>query len=67
MHDVIGTHGHFEMERDGRLSGMVLTIGRPRRDGKFPVVYTFAGGPYGRRIRKFYTLEQCEAAIAKLS
>ena len=63
MLDVIGTHGQFTYEQDGRLSGTVITINRPRRDGKFPVTYTF--GTSGRRISRLYTLEQCRAAIAK--
>jgi hypothetical protein len=58
---LIGTHGQFTRESDGRLSGTVIVIDRPRRDGKYPVTYTF--GTSGKRITKLYTLAQCEAAI----
>jgi hypothetical protein len=60
MNNLIGTHGKFERESDGRLSGTVITIHRPRRDGKFPVDYAFGSG---KRVSKLYTLAQCEEAI----
>jgi len=60
---IIGTYGSFTKENDGRLSGTVITIHAPRRDGKFPVDYAF--GTSGKRIRKLYTLAQCEEAAAK--
>lgn len=63
--NVIGTHGTFTRESDGRLSGTVLTIHRPRKDGKFPVDYAF--GTSGKRFRKLFTLEQCQAAVASVA
>jgi len=63
--NVIGTHGKFNRENDGRLSGTVFTVFRPRRDGKFPVEYAF--GTSGKRIKKLYTLEQCQAEIERLN
>jgi hypothetical protein len=61
MNNLIGTYGQFERESDGRQSGTVITINYPRRDGKFPVDYAFGSG---KRIRKLYTAEQCQEAIA---
>lgn len=63
--NIIGTHGAFDHESNGRLSGTIITIHRPRRDGKYPVTYAF--GTSGKRINKLYTLAQCESAIATIA
>jgi hypothetical protein len=51
---------------------MTITIGQPRRDGKYPVTLTFAGAPnmfggfYPDQVfRKLYTREQMLDAVAK--
>ena len=60
---MVGTYGSFERQTDGRDAGLVLHVNRPRRDGKYPVVYIFGNG---RRIAKIYTAEKVAAAIAKI-
>ena len=56
-------YGKFDKEPDGRLSGHVLWVSAPRRDGKIPVQHTFGSG---KRINKLYTPEQLAAEIAKI-
>jgi len=56
-------YGSFDREADGRLSGHVLHVSGPRRDGKYTVQHHFGSG---KRINKLYTREQLLAEIAKI-
>jgi hypothetical protein len=58
------TYGEFNQEKDGRLSGQVLTINNIRNDGKFSVTHAFGSG---KRINKIYTQEQLTEQINKLT
>jgi hypothetical protein len=58
------TYGEFNQEKDGRLSGHVLTINDIRRDGKFSVTHSFGSG---KRINKIYTQEQLSEQIEKFT
>ena len=58
------TYGEFNQEKDGRLSGHVLTINDIRRDGKFSVTHSFGSG---KRINKIYTKEQLSEQIEKFT
>lgn len=58
------TYGQFNQEKDGRLSGHVLTINDIRRDGKFSVTHSFGSG---KRINKIYTQEQLTEQINKMN
>ena len=58
------TYGEFNQEKDGRLSGHVLTINDIRRDGKFSVTHSFGSG---KRINKIYTKEQLAEQIEKFT
>jgi hypothetical protein len=48
-------YGEFNQEKDGRLSGQVITVNNIRKDGKFSVTHSFGNG---KRINKIYTKEQ---------
>lgn len=56
------TYGSFITEKDGRLSGQVMTITGKRRDGKYTVTHAFGSG---KRINKIYTVEQLQEQVAK--
>lgn len=56
------TYGSFTTEKDGRLSGQVMTITGKRRDGKYTVAHAFGSG---KRINKIYTFEQLLEQVEK--
>ena len=56
-------YGHFTQEADGRLSGHILFVYPPRRDGKIPCRHAFGSG---KRINKLYSPEQLAVEVAKL-
>jgi len=56
------TYGEFTTERDGRLSGHVMTITGKRKDGKYAVTHSWGSG---RRLKKIYTSEQLFDEVAK--
>ena len=56
------TYGEFTDEKDGRLSGHVLTITGKRKDGKYTVTHAFGSG---KRIKKIYTSEQLFDEVQK--
>ena len=58
------TYGEFNQEKDGRLSGHVLTINDIRRDGKFSVTHSFGSG---KRINKIYTQDQLAEQLEKFT
>ncbi len=58
-----GTYGTHYKQSDGRTVGCEVTIGWPRRDGKYPVQISFAGA--GRMFNKIRTAEQAQADIDK--
>ena len=58
------SYGEFNQEKDGRLSGQVLTINNIRSDGKFSVTHAFGSG---KRINKIYTKEQLAEQIEKFT
>jgi len=58
------TYGNFTQEKDGHVSGHVLTIKTIRKDGKFTVTHSFGSG---KRINKIYTLEQLQEQISKFT
>ena len=58
------TYGEFNQEKDGRLSGHVLTINGIRNDGKYSVTHSFGSG---KRINKIYTQEQLNEQIEKFN
>jgi hypothetical protein len=57
------TYGEFTEEKDGRLSGHVLTITGKRKDGKYTVTHAFGSG---KRIKKIYTAEQLQWETFKM-
>lgn len=63
MQTIKKSYGEFTYEKDGRLSGHVLTINDIRRDGKFSVTHSFGSG---KRINKIYTQEQLTEQINKM-
>ena len=64
MQSLKKSYGEFNQEKDGRLSGQVLTINNIRSDGKFSVTHAFGSG---KRINKIYTQEQLIEQIEKLT
>lgn len=56
------TYGAFTEEKDGRLSGHVMTITGKRKDGKYTVTHAFGSG---KRINKIYTSEQLLEQVEK--
>ena len=64
MQSLKKSYGEFNQEKDGRLSGHVLTINDIRRDGKFSVTHSFGSG---KRINKIYTQEQLAEQIEKFT
>lgn len=57
------TYGEFTTEKDGRLSGHVMTITGKRKDGKYTVTHAFGSG---NRIKKIYTTEQLQYEVFKM-
>ena len=57
------SYGEFTTEKDGRLSGTVLTIKGKRKDGKYSVVHAYGSG---KRINKIYTTEQLQWVIFQM-
>ena len=57
------TYGEFTEEKDGRLSGHVLTITGKRKDGKYSVTHAFGSG---KRFKKIYTTEQLQFEVFKM-
>jgi hypothetical protein len=63
MNDIVifkQSYGEFTTEKDGRLSGEVMTITGKRKDGKYSVTHAFGSG---KRIKKIYTVEQLQWVI----
>jgi hypothetical protein len=56
-------YGEFTEEKDGRLSGHVMTITGKRKDGKYTVTHAFGSG---KRINKIYTTEQLQFEVFKM-
>ena len=56
------SYGEFTEERDGRLSGHVMTITGKRKDGKYTATHSFGSG---KRINKIYTSEQLFDEVQK--
>jgi hypothetical protein len=56
-------YGEFNEEKDGRLSGHVLTITGKRKDGKYTVTHAWGSG---KRINKIYTTEQLQFEVFKM-
>jgi hypothetical protein len=48
-----GTYTNVTQEPDGRASGITITVGHPRRDGKIPCTHVYATS--GRVLRKAYS------------
>jgi len=57
------SYGEFNTEKDGRLSGHVLTITNKRKDGRYSVTHSFGSG---KRINKIYTAEQLQYEVFKI-
>jgi hypothetical protein len=57
------SYGEFTTEKDGRLSGQVMTITGKRKDGKYSVTHAFGSG---KRFRKIYTVEQLQFEVFKM-
>ena len=57
------SYGEFTTEKDGRLSGEVMTITGKRKDGKYSVTHAFGSG---KRFRKIYTTEQLQWVIFQM-
>ena len=57
-------YGEFTTQKDGRLSGHVLTITGKRKDGKYTVTHAWGSG---QRLNKIYDSEQLYTQIMKLS
>lgn len=57
------SYGEFTTEKDGRLSGTVLTIKGKRKDGKYTVTHAYGNG---KRINKIYTVEQLQWVIFQM-
>jgi hypothetical protein len=56
-------NGEFKTEKDGRLSGHVITITSLRKDKKYNVTHAFGNG---KRFKKIYTGDQLAFEIEKL-
>ena len=56
-------YGEFNEEKDGRLSGHVMTITGKRKDGKYTVTHAWGSG---KRINKIYTTEQLQFEVFKM-
>jgi hypothetical protein len=56
------SYGEFTEQKDGRLSGHVMTITGKRKDGKYTVTHAFGTG---KRINKIYTSEQLYDEVMK--
>ena len=56
-------YGEFTEEKDGRLSGHVMTITGKRKDGKYTVTHAWGSG---KRINKIYTTEQLQFEVFKM-
>jgi len=66
MNDIVifkQSYGEFTTEKDGRLSGTVLTIKGRRKDGKYSVTHAYGSG---KRIKKIYTVEQLQWVIFQM-
>ena len=66
MNDIVifkQSYGEFTTEKDGRLSGHVLTITGKRKDGKYSVTHAYGSG---KRIKKIYTVEQLQWVIFQM-
>jgi hypothetical protein len=66
MNDIVifkQSYGEFTTEKDGRLSGHVLTITGKRKDGKYSVTHAYGSG---KRINKIYTVEQLQFEVFKM-
>jgi hypothetical protein len=57
------SYGQFNTEKDGRLSGHVLTITGKRKDNKYMVSHAWGSGS---RLKKIYSTEQLIEEILKL-
>ena len=57
------SYGEFTTEKDGLLSGQVMTITGKRKDGKYSVTHAFGSG---KRFRKIYTTEQLQWVIFQM-
>ena len=55
-------YGKLTTEKDGRLSGHMMSITGKRRDGKYTVTHAFGSG---KRINKIYTPEQLFDEVEK--
>jgi hypothetical protein len=55
-------YGDFTTEKDGRLSGHVMTITGKRKDGKYTVTHAYGNG---KRFKKIYTSEQLFDEVQK--
>ncbi len=62
--EYLANYGYFDREPDGRLSGVVLTVYGPRKDGKYAVTHHYGSG---KRINKVYSTDQLDAEIAKVT
>jgi hypothetical protein len=56
-------NGEFKTEKDGRLSGHVITITSLRKDKKYNVTHAYGNG---KRFKKIYTGDQLAFEIEKL-
>ena len=56
------SYGEFTEQKDGRLSGHVMTITGKRKDGKYTVVHAFGNG---KRFKNIYTSEQLYDEVMK--
>ena len=66
MNDIVifkQSYGEFTNEKDGRLSGHVMTITGKRKDGKYSVTHVFGSGKY---IKKIYNTEQLQFEVFKM-
>lgn len=57
------SYGQFNTEKNGRLSGYVLTITGKRKDNKYMVSHAWGSGS---RLKKIYSAEQLIEEILKL-
>jgi len=55
-------YGKLTTEKDGRLSGHMMSITGKRKDGKYTVTHAFGSG---KRINKIYTPEQLFDEVGK--
>jgi hypothetical protein len=58
------SYGEFTTEKDGRLSGTVMTITGKRKDGKYSV--SLMPLVQCKRINKIYTTEQLQFEVFKM-